>query len=50
MAGAVQAAGDRLSGLVSGERSEVFYLWLLLALETAAMVWLRNWSRNHHGG
>lgn len=34
----------------SGPHSDVFYLWLLLALELIATGWLRNWSRNHHGG
>lgn len=47
------AAGTKtgaLSGLFSGQHSDVYYLWLLLALELVATGWLRSWSRNHHGG
>lgn len=33
-----------------GVHGDVFYLWLLLALELAATAALRRWSRNHHGG
>lgn len=32
------------------EHEDVFYLWVLLGLELAAMWILRGWSRNHHGG
>lgn len=47
------AAGAKtrpFSGLLGGQHSDVFYLWLLLALELLATGWLRSWSRNHHGG
>jgi hypothetical protein len=40
----------KVSGLVSGPHSDVYYLWLLLALELLATAWLRQWSRYHHGG
>lgn len=39
-----------LAGLLDGQHSDVYYLWLLLALELVATGWLRSWSRNHHGG
>jgi hypothetical protein len=47
------AAGTKarpLSGLFAGQHTDVYYLWLLLALELVATAWLRSWSRNHHGG
>jgi len=36
--------------LAAGPHADVFYLWLLLALELIATGWLRHWSRAHHGG
>lgn len=36
--------------LAAGQHSEIFYLWLLLALELVVTGWLRHWSHNHHGG
>lgn len=32
------------------EHEDVFFLWVLLGIEVAAMWILRGWSKNHHGG
>ena len=41
-------AGGRRRGPAS--LSDAHYLWLLVALEVAAHIALRRWSRSHHGG
>lgn len=47
---AAKAKSSPFAGVVSGQHSDVFYLWVLLVLELLATGWLRSWSRNHHGG
>lgn len=45
-------SGGRGKGKTAGGgvHPDAFYLWVLVGLELAATVALRNWSRNHHGG
>lgn len=46
--GGLKAAGGRPGKKLNA--GDEMYLWLLLALELLAMVFLRNQFRRHHGG
>ena len=48
--GGLRAGGRGKGSPLGGVQSDVFYLWVLIALELLATVALRSWSRNHHGG